>query len=252
MIHLNKKNEPEYHFSSDKIINIADLFDSESFKSSLLDNYPNLVKESVSKSIISFKYENTYEFTTFACPKNFYIEGRNISGKLYSLAHLQKIIDTYNIRNPAYRTDSDKELKPLKNIELLTSIAKISSQMFIVDNDIFVNHKKFINEMKNIYKEEFDQFKKQYSLKYISPNFKKYFPKNDIEKISDETEIQIFMTQDRLNIFDDIDEFLKSTNKEKIYALCGPFGIGKSFSSLLIKKYIYKEKKKIFIYKFIK
>ena len=67
-------------------------------------------------------------------------------------------------------------------------------------------------------------------------NLNKYFTDNNIE-INLDKELPIFKSSSRLSIFYEVEELLKK--KDKIFAICGPFGIVKSFTSLLLQKNLY-------------
>ena len=81
-------------------------------------------------------------------------------------------------------------------------------------------------------------FKNKIKLKLLSVNFNKYFFNNDKDMNLDK-EISIFKTSLIEEIFSKIRKLLNS--KDKIFAICGPSNIGKSFTALLFQKYLYLE-----------
>lgn len=80
-------------------------------------------------------------------------------------------------------------------------------------------------------------FEKEIELENLSPNFKKYIMNNKEQK-SDL--IYLFSSMDRFSLLMKLSIFLKS--QEQIFAIYGPFGIGKTFTSLFIQKQLFKEK----------
>jgi len=81
-------------------------------------------------------------------------------------------------------------------------------------------------------------FKNKIKLKLLSVNFNKYFFNNDKDMNLDK-EISIFKTSLIEEIFSKIRKLLNS--KDKIFAICGPSNIGKSFTALLFQTYLYLE-----------
>ena len=82
-------------------------------------------------------------------------------------------------------------------------------------------------------------------IKFLNLNFQKYFAKH-ISNIDEEKEISIFRSMTRFDLYKEISNFIIK-GKEKIYAVCGPFGIGKSFTSLILQKHLFTDYKSLYI-----
>ena len=127
----------------------------------------------------------------------------------------------------------------IKKDELL----KIDQKILIVEKSTIINPKNIYIKLKNLYKQVNSSytFLNTIKLEILSPNYKKYLFNKSFNKIGT-NEIPIFKSNSRDSLLVDIFRFL--TNKQKIYPICGPTGIGKTFTSLLIQKELFKENKK--------
>ena len=84
-----------------------------------------------------------------------------------------------------------------------------------------------------------DSISKSIKLELISVNIEKYFAYNNTNNINLEKVLQIFNSSVRVDIMEEVKKLLN--NNEKYYAICGPFGIGKSFTSLILQKLLYSD-----------
>ena len=99
-------------------------------------------------------------------------------------------------------------------------------------NDIYdLIKKKYIKENLNI-------FSKCIKMELLSMNFEKYFSNQNDAKNDLENQLPIFKTSIRIGLFSQLSKFMEK--KDKIFAICGPCGIGKTFTSLLLQKHLFK------------
>lgn len=107
----------------------------------------------------------------------------------------------------------------------------------IKEKDNNSQYKKVYADLKTIYqKKDNDIYGIKIKLEFLPMNFEKYYSFNNGHN-SKGNNMDIFLSNIRLKIFTEVRNFLK--DKEKIYAICGPFGIGKSFTALAIQKDLY-------------
>jgi len=187
---------------------------------------------------ISFNFCNIpFKFLDPPVSCNFIKEEKKIY--VYSRIHLKLILKTMNYNSPYYL---DKDKKIFLNVEKINLLNK--QRLIIINDDDKI--KKFIsenfNELKNLYTDEYELGKTTYE--FITPNFNKYFGITiDLKKA-----FFYFNTEERRFIFGEIYQFLEKDNKEKLLRFCGPYGIGKSITSLFIQKDLYFSNKKKSMY----
>ena len=238
MIKLTDKNDLIY-IIQDTNIPISSLFKSGLYKSSNIKKYPGLnQKIDFSDCIVKLEYKDI-KFNIFLIQLKFNLLDKNITGVIFSYTHLKKILEKYNYINPVFHTKSKKELKSIKHPEEIKELQFINEEIIIQEKpDINnSNYKNIYMQMKNIYS-KIDIFDDYIKIKSLSLNYNKYFLDDNIQ-IDQEKQIPIYNSSIRDKIFSEVFSLLK--NNEKIYAICGPPGIGKSFTSLLIQKQLYKQ-----------
>ena len=160
---------------------------------------------------------------------------KNKCGIFYSYIHLKLLLDKYKYKNPFYSKEDSKILYPLTNIEKIADI-KFAKGIIVYEG------KDIKSEITKIYEELLKQNREMFShdedvdINKLSPNFLYYFIKgNDNLNIK---KIPIYLSTKRNRIAMDIFNF-SDNETQRIHALCGPFGIGKSFTALLIQKYLF-------------
>ena len=227
----------QYQLNS-KLINIKDLFKFNNFnKSKALDIVGNNFSIDRKKGLVKFKLKDI-EFDTFLSGINYKLMDKNKTGKFYSYKHLEKLLTKYEYKNPVYFRKDSKNINPLINIRDIKDFQFLLEISIHESTDCIDSIKKTYIELKSIYNKEISEEEKIY-INELSPNFKKYFIKTNID--FGNKQIPIFFSPKRNNIISEILNFIDKNNKQKIYALCGPFGIGKSFTSLLIQKILFYE-----------
>ena len=158
---------------------------------------------------------------------------QNIEGEIYSINHLNLIIKKYKYKNPIYSSNLTSEFKSLKNPEKI-QMFNLLDFIVIKEKDNNSQYKKVYADLKTIYqKKDNDIYGNKIKLEFLSMNFEKYYSFNNGHN-SKGNNIEIFLSNIRLKIFTEVRNFLK--DKEKIYVICGPFGIGKSFTALALQK----------------
>ena len=187
---------------------------------------------------ISFSFCNV-PFKIFDPPLscNFINEGKIIP--VYSKLHLKLILEKINYNNPYYLENDKKIILKVDNKDLL-SITKL-----IIINDGEENKATISNlyyEIKKLYTNEYELGKSTYE--FITVNFNEYFHIS----VNLKSKFFYFNTEERGIIFEEIHKFLEKDNKEKLLGFCGPYGIGKSITSLFIQKDLYFSNKKKSVY----
>jgi len=173
---------------------------------------------------------NSIEFT---------LSPQNVIGEIISFNHLNLILKKYKYKDPIYKSDIDLEFKSLKNPEDIKNFSSFQS-IVIQEKDDNSKFNKLYDEMEKLYgKSGIKIYEKEINLKFLSMNIEKYYTISNTV-ISKNNKIKIFYTGVRVTIFRAIKNFLNSS--EKIYAICGPFGIGKSYTALALQKDLYLEK----------
>ena len=160
--------------------------------------------------------------------------------KICSNIHLQKLLEKYEYKDPYfYSTRLGKDIfitkENIKTIDI--SFLGIDVKDKMIDDYLLKLNEKF-NNIKNRY--DYSKYRKSKELIYfpsnyelICDNYNKYFFINNTS-----TNFDLKLSNERFELINNIDDFMQ--NKEKnIYAICGPNGIGKSISSLIIHKNLY-------------
>ena len=130
------------------------------------------------------------------------------------------IIDINNIM--------DLDIISFKEVDI---IEKNDIKFFKEVNSIFNNLSKIYSD-KNILNDD------EISYESICPNFNIYFPNNKKRVLSNK--FKYIKISGRIQFSMDLKKFIEN-KKEKIYAACGPNGIGKSISSLYVQKELFLE-----------
>lgn len=175
-------------------------------------------------------HDENIEIKIFVKAKEYMIFSNKKEGLFYSEEHLKKLLKKYDIASPIYQIFNKKKEIILEEIKV--SVGKIVIKSRADPSELKDNYKNMIIK----YDKEI-VFEKEIEFENLSPNFKKYIMNNKEQK-SDL--IYFFSSIDRFSLLMKISTFLKS--QEQIFAICGPFGIGKTFTSLFIQKQLFKEK----------
>ena len=237
MIFLNDKNVLVYNFDTVKI-DISTLYENREFFAENVQMYPNLSYEVVIPSyILKFNYNDNI-FHSFMIGIKFHLLDKEINGVIYSFEHLKLILKKYNYKNPVYCQKSKNYFEPLvepdkiENFTFLEEINIKENENINKYNDIYdLIKKKYIKENLNI-------FSKCIKMELLSMNFEKYFSNQNDAKNDLENQVPIFKTSIRIGLFSQLSKFMEK--KDKIFAICGPCGIGKTFTSLLFQKHLFK------------
>ena len=237
-IKLSNEDNLEYNFDS-KRVSIKDFFKFNNFnKNKTLEIIGNKFSVDFEKGLINYKI-NSFEFDTFISGIKYNLLDKKKEGIVYSYIHLEKILDKYEYKNPIYYEKNSVNYYPLINIR------EINGFQFLTEINIS-EKKEDVDKLENIYEELINIYNKEITIeetiniKELTPNFKNYFIKQN--NCLEMDTITIFISSIRNNIISEIIKFISEKNEKKIFALCGPFGIGKSFTSLLIQKFLYYKK----------
>ena len=236
MASLDEKDGLVYTFGN-IVIDISKLYENGEFYEDNMQFYPELTYQIEDSSfILKMKYKEN-EFKLFMNGIKYNLFDKNLNGIFYSFTHLELLLDKHQIINPIYRPTSINEFQPLDNPETIDNFNLLDEIIIKKKIDDDKNNNKTIYDMMNSKYKNLYIYRKDIELELLSVNLQKYFSNNiniDLNK-----KLTIFKSNPRLKIFTEIRKLLKS--EEKIFAICGPFGIGKSFTSLLLQKYLYLE-----------
>ena len=190
------------------------------------------------ETTMSFKFCNIpFEVLDPPISCNFIKEKKIIS--VFSRLHLKLILKKLNYNSPYYLEKDQKIFLDVEKINLL------NEQKLIIINNEDKNKElisNYFNQLKELYTKHYVSGKSTYE--FISVNFNKYFLINvDLKRV-----FFYFKTKERGFILGEINKFLEKDNKEQLLGFCGPYGIGKSITSLFIQKALYFSNKKKSIY----
>ena len=179
--------------------------------------------------------EEIIELTRFPLKCNFK-EKKGVF--VYSLEHLDLILKRIQYNNPFYISKFSNEFISLKNLDAKWEI--------FIDEEISIEDLPFSKDVnRKIYYDQsslIEEFKKlnfnraEFSYNIISYNLRNYldfFPNIDLNE-----KFYYVDSPERRRLQRNIDKFLLDKN-DKIYAVYGPYGIGKSLTALIIQKYLY-------------
>ena len=185
-----------------------------------------------SLSIISFKFCNI-PVEIFDSPINCNFIKMEKEILVFSNVHLKLILNKIQYDNPYYL---ENEQKFILNEEKINSLEH--HQLAIINREEKVRDliEQYYNELNILYSENFKLGISTYE--FISVNFNKYF----LIKGNLKNKFYYFQTLERTIVEDKINDFLKNDN-ENLLGFCGPYGIGKSITSLFIQKKLYFNKK---------
>ena len=161
-------------------------------------------------------------------------ENKTIS--IFSLIHFKLIIEKIEYNFPYYIQDKIKIFINKNNISL-PRIHMIEIKDLSKNEQLLIN---FYNDQDKLYSSSFVMGDSTYE--FITFNYKEYFRIN----VDKSKKFFYLETTDRQIMYDNIKSFISDDEtNDKILAFCGPYGIGKSVSSLYIQKDLYiKEKRK--------
>ena len=236
MAYLDKNNNLFYSFDNYEI-DVSKLYENGVLYNDNIKIYPELICNPEISNILKFNYKGN-EFQLFVNGIKYNIINKEVKGVFYSFVHLQKIIDKYDLKNPIYRKKSENVFHSLKEPEKI--------KKFSISEEIFI--KEAPNE--NVFKEIYDSIQKKYSninlnsisknikLEVLSVNVEKYFAFIHTKNLNLEKVLQIYIPSVRVDVMEEVQNLIKK-DEDKYYAICGPFGIGKSFTSLILQKLLF-------------
>ena len=237
---LDSKDDLVYDIKGQKI-RISSFYTpiSNQFNSEYVEKYQDLTyKINKTKGIITINSISSKEinFDIFFKGIEYKIFNKNKEGIFYSLDHMESIMTKYKIQEPILMKIVNKEVIKQEELMFVDDAIMILERKNVIDfNDIY-------DKMAKTYEKEDKSYfvYKTIKLEKLSPNYDKYFFNENYNENKLE-EIPIFMSNLRNFISTKIFNFLNT--EEKIFALCGPYGIGKTFTSLLVQKELFIEKK---------
>ena len=169
-------------------------------------------------------------------PINCFISKEKKNIKVYSNIHLKLLLEKIQYYKPYYINKVTNKKIYLDENE----INKFDSPYL----DIFETNKSddiietIYNNMEKLYVEPYRYGKSTYN--YISLNFNKYFGLN----INLEDQFYYLFSTERNDVISRVKYFILNASIDNIYAICGPYGIGKTVLSLYLQKLLYVQEKK--------
>lgn len=173
-------------------------------------------------------------------PINCFISKEKKNIKVYSNIHLKLLLEKIQYYKPYYINKVTNKKIYLDENE----INKFDSPYL----DIFETNKSddiietIYNNMEKLYVEPYRYGKSTYN--YISLNFNKYFGLN----INLEDQFYYLFSTERNDVISRVKYFILNASIDNIYAICGPYGIGKTVLSLYLQKLLYVQEKKKSLY----
>ena len=239
-ISLNQDDNLVYKFDSEELM-IKDFFALKTYRLELISkkvgsNYTiNLVD-----GLIEYKYK-TFSFDSFMFGIEYHLIDLKKDGIIYSFTNLEKLLEKYKYQNPVYYTNDSTDFNPLNNIRNIEKFSYLT-EINIFDKELDDNQlTNLYTELEGIYNIDITK-KETIKIKELSPNSKSYFMKQNYD-FDLENKIHIYPSSKRTSIISSLMKFIDEKKIEKkIFALCGPFGIGKSFTALLLQKYLFYKK----------
>ena len=165
-------------------------------------------------------------------------ENKTIS--IFSLTHFNLIIQKIKYNSPYYIQDNKKIFLNNNNISLPEQEESIEIKELTKNEQLLFN---FYYDQSVLYSKTYKLGNSTYE--FISFNYKDYFRIN-----VDKSKKFFYITSaERSRMYKEIKRFISDNEaNEKILAFCGPYGIGKSVSSLYIQKELYITEKKNSLY----
>ena len=239
-ISLNQDDNLVYKFDSEELM-IKDFFALKTYRLELISkkvgsNYTiNLVD-----GLIEYKYK-TFSFDSFMFGIEYHLIDLKKDGIIYSFTNLEKLLEKYKYQNPVYYTNDSTDFNPLNNIRNIEKFSYLT-EINIFDKELDDNQlTNLYTELEGIYNIDITK-KETIKIKELSPNSKSYFMKQNYD-FDLENKIHIYPSSKRTSIISSLMKFIDEKKIEKkIFALCGPVGIGKSFTALLLQKYLFYKK----------
>ena len=237
---LDSKDDLVYDIKDQKI-KISSFYTpiSNLFSPKYVEKYKDLTyKINNIKGIITINSRSSKEinFDIFLKGIEYKILNKNKEGIFYSSKHMESIMTKYNITEPILMKIVNKEV--IKQEEIMF----VDDTIIILERKNVIDFNYIYDKMSKIYEKKDVSYliAQTINLEKLSPNYDKYFFNENYNKNKLE-EVPIFMSNLRIFISTKIFNFLNT--KEKIFAICGPYGIGKTFTALLIQKELFKEGK---------
>ena len=222
-----------FYLLNNKYINISELYQGINIENQ--DNFRVEYLPDVFQIIVNDSLK--IEISRFPLTCNFH--GKNKTVTIYSLPHLILALKFLNYTTPIYYSQIKENYIKLdiNDYEKLKDI--------FLENDVIIKEaptfdektkKIFDEQMELIKKYQENQNRRTFIYKMISYNIKQYLQLNNDFDLN-----KIFIYDHSLGRYKlecEIENFLKN-NKTNIYAISGPYGIGKSLTSLFIQKNLY-------------
>ena len=230
-LNLNDELIFNYYEPKHQEFNLNSLYNDNELdfkKCEVFNNYYSTVNH------VTFRLSNT-SIKLFSYKCNCRFTKYNINRDIISNQHLTQLLKKYKFDNPYfYSTITEEDIYIKDNdIDIVDNQIEIkeSSLDIYFDNLLITN-----NKLKEKYDNISSSIPKTYEL--ISVNFNKYFDLN----IDLNEEFIFFNSVKRSELFHRIFKFLKNNRKIMIIAISGPYGIGKSLTSLVLQKHLYLNK----------
>lgn len=153
---------------------------------------------------------------------------------IYSYEHFKLILKEENFMSPCYYSKFYNEIINIDLKEIEKSNVYTEKEIVIKEKEKedYSKIEKLFDKLKGIYDKKYEN---KYTYEFISPNFNNYF-KNKIQNLSEE--FDYIYSFNRQSLERKVELFLQR-NDSILYPICGPHGIGKSITSLIIHKSLF-------------
>ena len=205
--------------------------------SDFLNNIPkNFDLVNINYSYYHLIMPNQQKIILYMFPIYCFLKNKSVDFILYSDKQLELVLEKYEYITPYYYSQIEEDI-------IIIDKDKISQLDIYAHKRIEIDEKNnisFLKNVKTIFSHLDNIYKNNENLKNITneiicPNFNLYYSYK-YKELSNE--FNYINTSDRISLLAKFEKFINKP-KERIYAICGPHGTGKSITSLFIQKYLF-------------
>ena len=235
MYSIDKSYGLEFRDNSGHQIKIKDKI-LEELENDDLSSFPEgtvLSDDPIENYAYNLDFKDGSQLKIFKIPVNCQFLGSNETIKLYSYEHLKKILEPLNYKSPFYFSNLlyKNMYLDINKIEETHFHAEVSIEIKDMLDDYSEKIKTIFEKLTKIYKTN------EITYEYICPKYNTYFP-NFYINLSDK--FNYIYSNNRKQLEEKIRLFLEKKDCN-LYPVCGPHGTGKTITSLIIHKTLYRK-----------